>query len=113
MSNVPKLFRVTVEVADLDTAAALYSELLGIHGDRHPGARHYFDCDRVILAVIDVSQGGLLPTPARSRCTSPSMTSRLSTPALPVSAYSRPTRFTASPLASSSSGRGESAPSTS
>ena len=63
MSTVPKLFRVTVEVADLDRAAALYSDLLGIAGDRHPGARHYFDCDGVILAVIDVSQGGLMPTP--------------------------------------------------
>ena len=63
MSTVPRLFRVTVEVADLDVAAALYSELLGIDGDRHPGARHYFDCDGVILALIDVSQGGLMPTP--------------------------------------------------
>ena len=63
MNAVPKLFRVTVEVADLEAAAALYTELLGIPGVRHPGARHYFDCDGVILAVIDVSQGGLLPTP--------------------------------------------------
>ncbi len=52
-----------MEVADLDAAAMLYGELLGIDGDRHPGARHYFDCDGVILALIDVSQGGLVPNP--------------------------------------------------
>jgi catechol 2,3-dioxygenase-like lactoylglutathione lyase family enzyme len=63
MSTVPKLFRVTLEVADLELAAALYADLLGIEGQRHPGARHYFDCDGVILAVIDVSRGGLTPTP--------------------------------------------------
>ena len=43
MSTVPKLFRVTVEVADLDIAVALYSDLLQIEGDRHPGARHYIE----------------------------------------------------------------------
>lgn len=58
-----RLFRVTVEVADLDAATELYSELLGIAGERHPGARHYFDCGGVILALIDVAQGGLSPTP--------------------------------------------------
>jgi catechol 2,3-dioxygenase-like lactoylglutathione lyase family enzyme len=59
----PRLFRVTLEVADLDRATDLYRELLGIDGQRHPGARHYFDCGGVILAVLDVSQGGLSPTP--------------------------------------------------
>jgi catechol 2,3-dioxygenase-like lactoylglutathione lyase family enzyme len=59
----PTLFRVTVEVADLDGATDLYRQLLAIDGQRHPGARHYFDCGGVILAVLDVSQGGLSPTP--------------------------------------------------
>jgi catechol 2,3-dioxygenase-like lactoylglutathione lyase family enzyme len=59
----PRLFRVTVEVADLDAATELYQRLLGIAGERHPGARHYFDCGGVILAVLDVSQGGLAPAP--------------------------------------------------
>ena len=59
----PRLFRVTVEVADLDRATDIYRELLGIDGQRHPGARHYFDCGGVILAVLDISQGGLSPTP--------------------------------------------------
>jgi catechol 2,3-dioxygenase-like lactoylglutathione lyase family enzyme len=63
MTTVPRLFRVTIEVADLEAATDLYRDLLGIDGDRHPGARHYFGCGDVILAVIDVSQGGLSPTP--------------------------------------------------
>ena len=62
-TDVPKLFRVTVEVADLDKAAAFYGKLLGIDGKRHPGARHYFDCGGVILNVLDPSRGGLTPTP--------------------------------------------------
>jgi catechol 2,3-dioxygenase-like lactoylglutathione lyase family enzyme len=62
-NDIPKLFRVTVEVADLDKAAAFYAKLLGTDGKRHPGARHYFDCGGVILAVLDPSQGGLTPTP--------------------------------------------------
>jgi catechol 2,3-dioxygenase-like lactoylglutathione lyase family enzyme len=61
--SVPKIFRVTIEVSDLDRATALYAKLLGIEGKRHPGARHYFDCGGVILAVLDVSRGGMTPTP--------------------------------------------------
>jgi catechol 2,3-dioxygenase-like lactoylglutathione lyase family enzyme len=63
MSESPKLFRVTVEVSQLDQAAAFYATLLGVAGQRHPGARHYFDCGGVTVAVIDVSRGGLAPTP--------------------------------------------------
>lgn len=63
MSQPPKLFRVTLEVANLEQATKLYSELLGIPGKRHPGSRHYYDCGGVILAVLDVSRGGLPPTP--------------------------------------------------
>lgn len=62
MSSSPKIFRVTVEVSDLDKASAFYATLLGTDGKRHPGARHYFDCGGVILAVLDVSRGGMPPT---------------------------------------------------
>jgi catechol 2,3-dioxygenase-like lactoylglutathione lyase family enzyme len=62
-ADVPKIFRVTVEVSDLDRAAAFYKDLLGAEGKRHPGARHYFDCGGVILAVLDPTQGGMTPTP--------------------------------------------------
>ena len=63
MTAAPRLFRVTVEVANLDEAASFYAKLFGVEGTRHPGARHYFDCGGVILAVLDVSQGGMVPTP--------------------------------------------------
>jgi predicted enzyme related to lactoylglutathione lyase len=63
MSEAPKLFRVTLEVADLDHAAQRYATLFGVDGQRHPGGRHYFDCGGVIVAVLDVSRGGMPPTP--------------------------------------------------
>jgi catechol 2,3-dioxygenase-like lactoylglutathione lyase family enzyme len=63
MSEPAKLFRVTVEVANLEQATQIYGELLGAPGKRHPGARHYFDCGGVIVAVLDVSRGGVPPRP--------------------------------------------------
>jgi len=63
MSDSPKLFRVTLEVADLERATQLYAALFGLDGQRHPGARHYFDCGGVTVAVLDVSRGGMPPTP--------------------------------------------------
>ena len=63
MSHSPKLFRVTLEVADLERATQLYAALFGLDGQRYPGARHYFDCGGVIVALLDVSRGGMPPTP--------------------------------------------------
>ena len=63
MNDSPRLFRVTLEVADLEAATQVYINLFGQDGRRHPGARHYFDCGDVIVAVLDVSQGGMSPTP--------------------------------------------------
>jgi len=63
MSESPKLFRVTLEVADLERATQIYAALFGVDGQRHPGSRHYFDCGGVIVAVLDVSRGGVPPTP--------------------------------------------------
>jgi len=62
-TDTPRIFRVTLEVASLEEAAAFYAKLLGQDGTRHRGARHYFDCGGVILAVLDPTQGGLEPTP--------------------------------------------------
>jgi uncharacterized glyoxalase superfamily protein PhnB len=61
----PKLFRIALQVADLDQAAAFYSKLLDDPGRRIPrGSRHYFDCGPVILALVDVTAGaGLEPKP--------------------------------------------------
>ena len=62
-SDVPTLFRVTLEVGNLDDAAAFYARLFNTPGQRHPGARHYFQCGSVVVAVLDPTQGGLTPTP--------------------------------------------------
>jgi catechol 2,3-dioxygenase-like lactoylglutathione lyase family enzyme len=62
-TDVPKIFRITLEVSSIDEAAGFYAKLLGTEGKRHPGARHYFDCGGVILAVLDLTAGGLAPTP--------------------------------------------------
>ena len=63
MTGTAKLFRVTIEVADLEGATELYTDLFCQQGERHPGARHYFDCGGVIVAVLDVSRGRMQPTP--------------------------------------------------
>jgi catechol 2,3-dioxygenase-like lactoylglutathione lyase family enzyme len=63
MTATPKIFRVTFEVSNIDEAAAFYTKLLATPGTRHPGARHYFDCGGVILAILDPTQGGSKPTP--------------------------------------------------
>lgn len=59
-----KLFRIVVQVSDLDQAAAFYGQLLGDSGRRIPRAsRHYIDCGSVILALVDVTAGGEAPKP--------------------------------------------------
>jgi predicted enzyme related to lactoylglutathione lyase len=58
-----KIFRITLEVDGLDAATEFYAKLLDTPGKRHPGARHYFDCGGVILAVLDPTRGGIKPTP--------------------------------------------------
>jgi uncharacterized glyoxalase superfamily protein PhnB len=58
-----KLFRVALQVGDLDQAAAFYAKLLDDEGRRIRGSRHYFDCGAVILAIVDVTAGKLKPQP--------------------------------------------------
>ena len=59
-----KLFRVTLQVADLDRASAFYSKLLDDEGIRIPrGGRHYYNCGPVILALVDQAAGGLEAKP--------------------------------------------------
>lgn len=56
MTDIPKLYRVILQVSDLDKAAEFYTKLLGTEGRRiHGGFRHYFDCGAVILALVDPS----------------------------------------------------------
>lgn len=59
MANSSNLFRVVLQVSDLDKASEFYAKLLDDEGRRIPrGSRHYFDCGPVTLAVVDVSAGG-------------------------------------------------------
>ena len=61
---VPKMFRVALQVSDLDKAAAFYAKLLDDQGRRIPrGSRHYFDCGPMILALVDMVAGGLKANP--------------------------------------------------
>ena len=54
-----KLFRVILQVDDLDKAAEFYAKLLEDSVRRIPHAsRHYIDCGPVILALVDVAAGG-------------------------------------------------------
>lgn len=57
-SDVPSLFRINVEVGNLDQAADFYSKLLGVKGRKQAGARCYFICGPVTLQMVDVSSVG-------------------------------------------------------
>ena len=55
----PTLYRIILQVDNLDQAEEFYGTLLGDRGRRIPrGSRHYFDCGPVILALVDVSSEG-------------------------------------------------------
>jgi len=64
MADVPKLFRVVLQVSDLDMASGFYSKLLGATGRRIHGARHYFDCGAVILTLLDPADGRVKAKPS-------------------------------------------------
>src|SRR5262249_62317590 len=54
-AGVPSLFRINVEVGDLDEAAKFYGKLFGLVGRKQAGSRCYFTCGPVTLEVVDVS----------------------------------------------------------
>jgi hypothetical protein len=62
-ADVPSLFRINIEVGNLDEAAEFYGQLFGVVGRMQAGARCYFDCGAVTLQVVDVSSAGM-PHPA-------------------------------------------------
>jgi len=62
-SDVPSLFRLNIEVGDLDQAAEFYGKLFGLEGRKQAGSRCYFNCGGVTLQVVDVSAAGK-PHPA-------------------------------------------------
>jgi catechol 2,3-dioxygenase-like lactoylglutathione lyase family enzyme len=54
-NDVPSLFRINVEVGNLDEAAEFYGKLFGLVGHKQAGSRCYFTCGPVTLQVVDVS----------------------------------------------------------
>lgn len=62
--SAPRLFRIALQVADLDQASKFYATLLDDPGIPIPrGSRHYFNCGPIILALVDVAKGGEKPQP--------------------------------------------------
>lgn len=61
----PILFRLDIEVDDLEGAIRFYRTLFGQAGRRQAGSRIYFDCGPVTLQVVDVSSTRD-PNPART-----------------------------------------------
>ena len=63
----PTLYRIILQVDNLDKAEEFYGKLLGDRGRRIPRAsRHYIDCGPVTLALVDVNGEnipGLEPKP--------------------------------------------------
>jgi predicted enzyme related to lactoylglutathione lyase len=111
-SEVPTLFRVTLEVGDLEEAAVFYARLFSTPGQRHPGARQYFQCGSAIVAVIDPTQGGIAPSPGpKSLYFAVRDIDAVHQRALSSTLWLL-TRSTVSPLPMSSGGPGASAPST-
>jgi catechol-2,3-dioxygenase len=62
-AEAPSLFRMNLEVGNLDEAAKFYSRLFGLAGRMQAGSRCYFTCGAVTLQVVDVSSVGK-PHPA-------------------------------------------------
>jgi predicted enzyme related to lactoylglutathione lyase len=54
-ADVPNLFRINVEVGNLEQAANFYETLFGLVGRRQAGARCYFTCGAITLQVVDVA----------------------------------------------------------
>ena len=54
----PKLFRVLLQVSDIQRAATFYEQVLGIPGKQVSPGRCYFDCDGTILACFDPGADG-------------------------------------------------------
>ena len=53
-SDTPRLFRLNVEVGDIDRAAAFYGELLGLEARPQMGSRVYLNAGEVTLQVVQV-----------------------------------------------------------
>src|SRR5690349_1331358 len=54
--DVPSMFRMNVEVGNIDEAGDFYSRLFGLVGRKQAGSRCYFTCGPVTLQVVAVPQ---------------------------------------------------------
>ncbi|HVZ99830.1 MAG TPA: VOC family protein [Caulobacterales bacterium] len=63
-ADVPELFRINVEVGDLQRAAAFYGALFGVEARPQAGSRIYLRAGAVTLQIVDVTSGGAAPHPA-------------------------------------------------
>ena len=64
-ADTPSLFRINIEVGNLDDAERFYGELLAQKGRRQAGSRVYFNAGPVTLQVVDVASMGMgVPHPA-------------------------------------------------
>jgi predicted enzyme related to lactoylglutathione lyase len=54
-SDTPRLFRLNLEVGDVERAAGFYAALLGIEGRLQMGKRVYFRAGAVTLQVVEAA----------------------------------------------------------
>jgi predicted enzyme related to lactoylglutathione lyase len=65
-SDVPSLFRINVEIGNLDQGVEFYEKLFGLVARRQAGSRFYMTCGPVSLQVVDVSGYGAPHTAAKA-----------------------------------------------
>lgn len=53
-----KLYRVIIQVSDIEAAVKFYGQLFEQVGERVSPGRHYFNCGGVILACVDPAGDG-------------------------------------------------------
>ncbi len=53
-----RLYRVILQVSDIEAAVGFYGQLFEQPGERVSPGRHYFDCGGVILACVDPAADG-------------------------------------------------------
>ncbi len=58
-----RIFRVLLQVGDLERATDFYAALLGADGRDVGGSRVYFDCGQVIFAIVDTTAADAEPRP--------------------------------------------------
>jgi len=62
----PRIFRILLQVKNLDRSQRFYESLLATLGRKVGGGRVYFDCGSTLLALLDPStegEGGASPLP--------------------------------------------------